>query len=118
MDDPQQPRAPDAFTAATLLSLQEALATVYWYKSDLRSFLEHVLSDRMLLRLLDWQDNKRSIVATLVALLARDPERYGQDLRRLVTEVARVEDFRHLLRLDDGGEKAQQAREAVAALRD
>jgi hypothetical protein len=107
---------PSLVTAAALLSLQQALASVYWYKRDLRSFLEHTLTDRSLLPLLDWKDNKRSIVATLVRLLAGDADRYGQDLRRLMLEVARVDDFRHLL-LDGGDEKARQARDAVAALR-
>jgi hypothetical protein len=34
-----------------------------------------------------------------------------------MVEVVRVEDVRHLLRFEDGDEKARQAREAVAALR-
>jgi len=117
MDSAHKPSSPETFTPAALLSLQEALASVYWYKSDLRSFLDHALGDRSLLPLLDWKDNKRSIVATLVGLLARDAARYSNDLRRLMVEVARVDDFRHLRRLDDGDEKLCQAQESVAALR-
>jgi hypothetical protein len=51
---------------AAILALKEALASVYWYKSDLRSFLLHTLSDASLLARLNWDDYKRNIVSTLV----------------------------------------------------
>jgi hypothetical protein len=109
--------APEFFSPAVLMSLEVALTNVYWFKTDLRSFLGHTLSDRSLLRLLDWNDNKRRIVATLVGLLSRDPERYGHDLHLLMKEVAGIQDFSHLERFEESEEKVKLARDSVSALR-
>lgn len=101
---------------AAVNALKEALTAVYWYKSDLRSFLTHSLSDPSLLARLDWDSYKRSIVGTLVDHLARNEDRYQDALLRLMLDVAEMSDFGHLLRLDAGDEKAAQARRAVATL--
>ena len=50
---------------AALLALKEALTHVYWYKSDLRSFLTHCLADPTILSRLNWSDFKRNIVSQL-----------------------------------------------------
>jgi len=102
---------------AALLALKQALTDVYWYKSDLRSFLTTTLSKPDILPRLNWDDYKRNIVATLVDALAKSQGGNGNDLLRLMTEVARVDDYSHLLRLEDGDKKARQARKSVAALR-
>jgi len=49
--------------------------------------------------------------------LARNQEHYLNDLLRLLTEVAKINDFSHLVRLEDGKEKAKKAKESVEALR-
>ena len=102
---------------AALNALKEALTYVYWYKSDLRSFLTHTLSDPAFLGRINWEDYKRNIVASLVDFLGSHEDIYQRDLLRLMTEVARIEDFSHLTRLDDGKAKAEKARNAVRALR-
>lgn len=102
---------------AAIVALKEALALVYWYKSDLRSFLMTAIQDPNLLARLDWEDYKRNIVRTLIDFMARDQRQHQGDLLRLMMEVARMEDFSHLARLDDGKEKVDRAREAVVALR-
>jgi hypothetical protein len=109
MDSAEILSLPQLFSPAVLLSLQEALASVYWYKADLRSFLLHTLNDRSLVPLLDWQDRERSIMATLVGLLARDPGRYGGELQQVLREVSRVEVFNHLRGLGDGNYTTRQA---------
>jgi hypothetical protein len=106
-----------AFSPAVLMSLEAALTNVYWFKSDLRSFLGHTLTNRSILPLLDWKDTKRSIVATLVGLLARDGERFGDDLVTLMNVVASVEDFSHLELLPDRDERVRFAHNSVAMLR-
>lgn len=111
--DPTKRVAPAAINA-----LKEALTYVYWYKSDLRSFLTHCLSDHTLMRQLNWQDYKRNIVASLVDSLAKNEQLYQGSLLRLMTEVAKVHDYTHLERLDDGDTKATKARAAVEALRE
>jgi hypothetical protein len=103
---------------AALLALKEALTHVYWYKSDLRSFLTHCLADPTILSRLNWGDFKRNIVSQLVDFLARNEEVYQRQLLRLMTEVARVSDFSHLSRLEDGQDKTIRAKAAVEALQE
>lgn len=102
---------------AAIVALKEALTNLYWYKSDLRSFLTSTLTNPALLSLLDWGDFKRNIVSVLVGHLERHQDEYQADLLRLMTEVASVDDFSHLERLDGGKQKAAAARSSVAALR-
>jgi hypothetical protein len=102
---------------AALHALKEALSKVYWYKSDLRSFLTHCLNDTSLVSRLDWQEYKRNVVAGLVDFLAKNENVYQRELLRLMHEVSTVDDFSHLERLDDGVKKAKDARSAVLALR-
>ena len=102
---------------ASLEALKEALRLVYWYKSQLRSFLSQCLSDPQVLSRLNWDDYKRNIVATLVDHLAMNEEVYQRDIVRLISEVCQVTDFSHLEKLEDGKEKAKEAQVAVEALR-
>jgi hypothetical protein len=44
--------------AGALNALKEALSAIYWYKSDLRSFLLAVISDNNLLFHINWEDDK------------------------------------------------------------
>jgi hypothetical protein len=102
---------------AAIVALKEALANVYWYKADLRSFLTSTLSSPLLLSCLNWSDYKRNIVGALVDYLESREDEYQADLLRLMTEVARIDDFSHLERLEGGKEKAEAARKSVVALR-
>src|SRR5438552_12562746 len=102
---------------AAIVALREALAALYWYKGDLRSFLTSTLTNPALLSRLNWADYKRNIVGDLIRILEQRPDEYQADLLRLMTEVTRVDDFSHLERLDGGKDKAAKARSAVHALR-
>jgi hypothetical protein len=102
---------------AAINALKEALTCVYWYKSDLRSFLMNTISDSSILSRINWDGYKRNIVTTLVEYLARDQATYQGDLLRLMTEVVSIKDFSHLERLEDGEEKGRRAKSAVAALK-
>jgi hypothetical protein len=101
---------------AAINALREALTCVYWYKSDLRSFLQNTISDPAILARVNWDDYKRNIVATVVDYLARDQTKYQGDLIRLINEVVNIQDFSHLEKLEDGKTKAASAKRAVAAL--
>lgn len=98
-------------------ALSEALTHIYWYKSELRSFLTHTISDTTILSRLNWQEYKRNIVSTLVNFLAEHQETYKNDLLRLISEVCKMSDFSHLMKLEDGKEKAAKAKLTVEALR-
>ena len=109
--DPSKRIAP-----AALHALKEALALVYWYKSDLHSFLTQSMADPTILSRLDWEDYKRNLVADLIDYLSSNEDVYQRQLLRLMTDVAQIQDFSHLTRLDGGKEKAQRAQAAVKAL--
>lgn len=104
--------APDAIVA-----LKRALTTVYWYKNDLRSFLTTSLRNPHLLSRINWSDTKRDIVGVLVDEMEWNQEQYGDDLINLMFDVAKINDFAHLVRLEDGAAKAKEARAAVVALK-
>lgn len=102
---------------SALWSLKESLASIYWYKSDLESFLRATVSRPEVLVRLSFNEPKRRIVGELVDRLAADQDRYLGDLLELMREVTAFEDFAHLARLEDGTVKVARAREAVADLR-
>ncbi len=89
---------------AAVVALKEALCAVYWYKADLRSFLQQCVSRPALLANLNWDNYKRQVVTDLVDHLTSD-------------EVCAITTFRHLEQLDGGAEKAERARNAVAQLK-
>ena len=104
-------------SATAINALKKALATVYWYKSDLRSFLDHTIANKQILSYLDWNDYKRNICSHLVDLLIKNEDKTQNDLLKLVYEISNMNDFSHLRQLDDGTEKEKNAKEAVLALR-
>lgn len=102
---------------AAIHALKEALSRVYWYKTDLRSFLSQCLSETEILKRLNWNEYKRNIVETLVSHLTTDEEKHQRDLIRLMSEICEINDFSHLLKLEDGKEKAELAEKSVEVLR-
>ncbi len=102
---------------AAIQALKEALTLIYWYKSELRSFLSQCISDPGILSRLNWEEYKRNIVATVVDHLAMNEEVCQRDLIRIMSEVSDVTDFSHLRKLEDGNKKAEEAKAAVEALR-
>lgn len=104
--------------SGAIVALKEALTHLYWYKSDLRSFLTSCLRDSRILLTLNWSDYKRNIVGSLLDRMDKNQDLFQPDLLNLMAEVACVKDFSHLERLEDGEIKASSAREAVNALRE
>lgn len=109
--------SPKRLSPAAIVALKEALCSVYWYKSDLRSFLSNCLEDAPLVAGLNWDNYKRQIVSDLIDTMLRDQERYLSSLTRLCFEITHITSFRHLEQLDGGEQKARRAREAVEQLR-
>jgi hypothetical protein len=104
--------------AGAINALKEALSAIYWYKSDLRSFLLAVISDNNLLSRVNWEDYKINICGNLVNYMQLHEETYQKDLLKLISEIVKIENFSHLEKLDGGHEKAQKAKNATQALRD
>ncbi len=96
--------------------LKEALCAIYWYKNDLRSFLDKCIYDKNILTNVNWDNYKRQIVSDVIDMLY-DQEKYIGDLRRLLNEVCQMDNFYHLEQLEDGNKKAEKAKNAVKALK-
>lgn len=104
-------------SSSAIIALKKALSNIYWYKSDLRSFLDHTISNKQILSYLDWNDYKRNICSRLVDLLVKNEEKTQNDLLKLTYEICNMSDFSHLKQLDDGASKVRSAKESVEALR-
>jgi len=104
---------------AAISTLKEALASIFWYKRDLRSFLRIACGEEAqgLVAQLDWEQTKLHVVADLVDTMARQESRYQEGLIRLMLAVCDFSDFSHLRRLEDGEPKARRAESAVNAVR-
>jgi len=102
---------------AAVVALKEALCAAYWYKDDLRSFLQQCLSNPAVLSTLNWGNYKRQIISDLVDYLTRNQDKYLDDIERLCYETSNISSFRHLEQLDDGAKKAERARIAIAHLK-
>jgi len=104
-------------SAAAIVALKEALCSVYWYKPDLRSFLQNCLASSAVLATLNWDNYKRQIVADLIDYLCRNQDKHLGDLKRLCYEVCSISSFEHLERLEGGKQKAERAKTAVEQLK-
>ncbi|MGB6896110.1 MAG: hypothetical protein WBF37_09250 [Dehalococcoidia bacterium] len=100
-----------------IVTLKEALADIYWYKRDLRTFLSSAIEHQELLGRLDWNDYKRNIVGNLVDMMIANQKVYEGDLINLMVQVSDFRDFSHLERLEDGMKKSQQAEASVTKLK-
>ena len=102
---------------AAVVALKEALCAVYWFKDDLRGFLHQCLSQPAILATLNWGSYKRQIASDLVDYLIRGEEKHLGDLTKLCYEVCSITTFTHLEQLEDGTQKAQRAKAAIAQLK-
>lgn len=102
---------------AAVVALKDALCAAYWYKGDLRGFLQQCLSNPAVLATLNWDGYKRQIVSDLVDYLVRGDEKHLGDLTKLCYEACSLTMFSHLEQLEGGAQKAQRAKAAIAQLK-
>src|SRR5438105_15703108 len=102
---------------AALGALKEALSSVYWYKTDLEGFIRSCVRHPEIVSRLNFTEPKRLVASQLVETLAADQDRYLPTLLELMAEVSSFDDFSYLARLEDGKDKADRAKQAVAALK-
>ncbi len=102
---------------AAAIALKEALCSVYWYKSDLRGFLQLCLSNPGILTSFNWENYKRQIASDVVDFLVANPGKHLGDLTKICYELCKLKDFSHLKPLDDGPQKVERARNAVSQLK-
>ncbi|MDI1299715.1 hypothetical protein [Methylotenera sp.] len=102
---------------AGVMALKEALCSVYWYKSELRGFLQLCLSNPSILNKFNWENYKRQIASDVVDFLFQNPEKHIGDLTKICFEICKLNDFSNLKQLEDGTQKVEKARSAVERLK-
>ncbi|MEW7857411.1 hypothetical protein AB2M95_15995 [Pseudomonas chlororaphis] len=102
---------------AGIMALKEALCSVYWYKSELRGFLQLCLSNPSILSKFNWENYKRQIASDIVDYLVSNSKTHLGDLTKICYEICKIADFSHLNPLDDGPQKVEKARNAVNQLK-
>jgi Effector-associated domain 1 len=100
-----------------IFALQEALAVIYHFKTDLRRFLETCGVERAVLSQVDWSEYKRQIVSDVFQILLANPSSSVTVLTSLCRDVAAMDNFSHLAKLEDGARKVAAAQTAVSELR-
>ncbi|MCX5440898.1 restriction endonuclease [Streptomyces sp. NBC_00063] len=99
-------------------ALIEALACIYWYKKDLRKFIETRAVGRSgLVAGLDYDGYKRAFAEEFVDRLMADEEQYRDLTLSVMLEVAQMDTFPSLKRHADAATLVPAAEEAVASLR-
>lgn len=99
------------------MALKEALCSVYWYKSELRGFLQLCLADSAILNKFNWDNYKRQIASDVIDFLYSNPDKHIGDLTKICYEICKINDFSHLKQLDEGSQKVEKARSAVEQLK-
>ncbi|MGE6454710.1 hypothetical protein ACQKC5_20235 [Shewanella baltica] len=102
---------------AGIMALKEALCSVYWYKSELRGFLQLCLSNPSILNKFNWENYKRQIASDIIAYLVVNQSSHLGDLTKICYEICKINDFSHLKSLDDGPQKVEKARSSVNQLK-
>ena len=100
-----------------LEALKDALSKIYWYKSELQSFIRNSVGDPTIVQVADWSGYKIQAVSDIVDFLAADQDKHLGSVRRLVYDVVKFNSFEKLERLEDGKQKAERARLAVQSLK-
>ncbi len=102
---------------AGIMALKEALCSVYWYKSELRGFLQLCLSNPSILNKFNWENYKRQIASDIIDYLVVNQSSHLGDLTKNCYEICKINDFSHLKSLDDGPQKVEKARSSVNQLK-
>jgi hypothetical protein len=105
--------SPNAYQA-----LRETLAVIFWYKRPFESYLRDALADHPeLVAGLNFGDLKRRVADALVSRLRQNEDRYQQVTLNLMVEIASMERFPDLEKLEDQQIRVGEAQAAVAELR-
>lgn len=101
-------------------ALKDALRSIYWYKRQLRSFMENCRVPSEIIAQQQWsdpQEYKAIIVDKVInALVGKGDESIGS-IRELIRRVIEMNDFSHLLKEDDGRRLKKEAEVNVERLR-
>ena len=102
---------------SVLKPLKDALAKIYWYKSDLKEFLVSALPGHTVTASIDTSRLKREFSSDVVSALYDEQHKYFEDLVTLILAVDDVTDPGWLKGLEDGEIKYAEAVDALATLK-
>lgn len=106
-----------AISPSVVVPLKEALANAFWYKNDLKTFLNATVKNNNIIPTLDWQQAKYKICSDLIDRMIARQDIYQQDILAIIESLCNIVDFSYLLRLENGAEKAQKAKKSIVTLR-
>jgi hypothetical protein len=108
-------------SANAISALKDALTTAFWFKRDIYSYAKAAVGgEPLFLAGIDWtspDQYKRDSVNLFVDRLVREQDEHQELLLALLVDVAAMDDFPQLQRVDDPEPKFAAARSAVARLR-
>lgn len=102
-----------------IAALKDSLVAAFWYRGDLYEYAKAAVGGKPLfLAGIDWRDqNKRDSVSTFVDRLVRAQDEHQELLLAVLVDVAAMNDFPKLARVENPEPKIASARDAVARLR-
>lgn len=113
--------ATQRISANAISALKDALTAAFWFKRDLYNYAKAAVSgEPLFLAGIDWtspDQYKRDSVNLFVDRLVRAQDEHQDLLLALLVDVAAMDDFPQLQRVDDPGPKIAAARSAVQRLR-
>ena len=99
--------------------LKETLSTIYWTKSDLKSFLYSCFRPETIsiIDTLDFTKYKYNIVEELVNRMVKREDIYQLDMIKLIQNLVQFNDFSHFLRCDNKDKLIKTAKENLTHFR-
>ncbi|MGY0035082.1 hypothetical protein [Pedobacter sp. NJ-S-72] len=105
-------------SSQALIALKDALAKIYWKKTDLKQFIELTIDNSVIVSTINWKDNQKyDSVSELIDRMAARKDIYMTDLLKLLKETSDFNDFSHLEYWNEKGDLIMKAEEAVTKLR-
>jgi len=101
-------------------ALKDCLRTIYWYKRQLRSFLENCRVPIEVTSVQHWDDPKEYkafIADKIINILVNDGDKYLGAVRELMQRITEMKDFSHLLKEENGRRLKKEAEVNVERLR-
>jgi Restriction endonuclease len=106
-------------SANAIQALKDALLAAYWFKGDLYDYAKDAVGgEQTFLSGIEWRESyKRDSISTFVDRLVKYQDEHQDLLIGLLVDVAQMDSFPGLVRVEDAELKITAAREAVARLR-
>lgn len=106
------------FSSQAVIALKEALKHIYWRKKDLKDFIYHTITNKVIVSTIDFQnERKEESISKLIDRMLNREDIYHDDILKLFDAVMNFNDFSHLSQWDNAKEKIANAQRSVQALR-